>query len=237
MPPADQLEGVRRPEQYSITQWGFRPVLQLESLKDTEAGQTAIVLGNGESLNAMPRKLLSKYDSFGANHIYLCGIQPTYYVVVDTTSLTTYAAQIKPTATRAKVTFLSSLYANDPNPSTRELFALPNACLFSKDQAAFSGERYVSGHTVVYVALKMAYYLGYNTALLFGVDHDPSWKHCADNYPPGVTTTQEKKQEMRWHLEYANRVYREAGRRILNLSRPSELDSIIARGDPAEWLA
>ena len=40
---------------------------------------------------------------------------------------------------------------------------------------------------------------------------------------------------MRWHLDYANKVFEAAGRRILSLSMPSELDSFITRGRVEDW--
>jgi len=108
--------------------------------------------------------------------------------------------------------------------------------LVEKDDNAFKFERVMSGYTGVYVALKMAYYIGFDTVLVFGVDHNAGWEHCADNYPKGVPSTESKKAEMRWHFAYANDVYRSSGRRILNFSLPSKLDRIFDRGDLAQWL-
>lgn len=146
--------------------------MKLEEITDTKIGETAIVMGNGESLNEIPQTLLSMYESFGVNHVYLCGITPTYYVSVDTHVLTEYASQIYSTAAKAKIAFLSSIHAKSENPLVQQLYALPHVCLFSKDTAAFKREIWVSGHTSVYVAIKMAYYLGFSSILLFGVDHD-----------------------------------------------------------------
>jgi len=209
--------------------------MNLDSLIDTRKGQTALVMGNGESLNSIPRPLLDRFESFGTNHIYLCGIQPTYYVCVDSRVLTEHASAIYNVASRAKLAFLSSLFSENDQPATKSLYSLPNVCLFSKDESAFREERFLSGSTGVYVALKMAYYLGFDTALLFGVDHDEGWKHCADDYPPGVTTSESKKEQMRWHLQYASEVFRSSRRRILNFSLPSQLDSFYDRGHLEDW--
>jgi hypothetical protein len=191
--------------------------------------KTAVVLGNGKSLLSIPDGLLDTYESFGTNYIHLSGIQPTYFVCVDTIILTQHPTLIYNTVKNAKKTFLNNIHVNDANQHTRMLYKLPNVTLIGKDTDAFSECMYMSGYSAVYVALKMAYYEGFKRVLLYGVDHDRDWNHFATNYPPGVKTTELRRDIIWWHLRYANEVYKKDGRQIINYSAPSDLDKFFER--------
>jgi len=102
--------------------------------------------------------------------------------------------------------------------------------LLTKDTKAFKAERYFSGMTVVYVALKMAYYLGFETVHLWGVDFSKEWDHYRGDYPPPTNPARDALMvEMRWHYQLAADVYNRSGRRIINHSYPSKLDAIFER--------
>ncbi len=177
----------------------------------------------------MPKDLLDIYESFGTNYIHLAKIQPVYFVCVDSIILTQHPSEIYDTARRAKKFFVNALHKNDSNPTTRKLYELPNVNLIEKDTNAFSKCDYMSGYSAVYVALKMAYYEGFKMVLLWGVDHDREWKHFTDHYPPGVETTEVRRDVILRHLKYANDVYKADNRKIINCSARSELDQFIER--------
>ena len=86
----------------------------------------------------------------------------------------------------------------------------------------------MSGFTAAYVALKMSYYLGYTHVHLYGIDFSPSWNHYRPDYPPG-RTTRARMDVMKWHFQLAQNVFSRAGRRIINHSDHSELDTVFAR--------
>jgi hypothetical protein len=186
-------------------------------------------MGNGKSLLDIPTGLLDTYESFGVNHIHLSGIQPTYYVCVDTIILTQHPKDIYNTVAKSKIAFLNSNHADDTNPDTARLYGLPNVRLVERDNASFKECRYMSGYSAVYVALKMAYYEGFRRVLLYGVDHDRGWKHFTEKYPPGVETNEIRMDVIWWHLRYANEVYQKDGREIINYSYPSVLDKFFKR--------
>ncbi len=177
----------------------------------------------------MPRELLTTYESFGTNYIHLAGIQPTYFVCVDTIILTKHPTEIYQTAKRAKKFFVSAYHKNDTAIDTRKLYELPNVVLVDKDTDAFSKCDYMSGYSAVYVALKMAFYEGFKRVLLFGVDHDREWQHFTNAYPPGVETTEVRRDVIWRHLRYANEVYNAHGCEIINYSKPSDLDKFFKR--------
>ena len=59
----------------------MKPFSHLENINE---GLTCIIMGNGPSLLYTPRELLAKYDTFGANSVFLLeDFTPTYYTVSD----------------------------------------------------------------------------------------------------------------------------------------------------------
>jgi hypothetical protein len=170
------------------------------------------------------------YETFGVNYVGLLK-QPTYYVCIDSTILTQHADVIYDTAKNAKKAFLNHMYEDCVLDNTAKLYALPNYVPVDNDRDAFKDCHFMSGYTAVYVALKMAYYEGYERVYLYGVDHSQEWYHFTDNYPPGIVTTEIRRDVMWWHYRYANEVYKKAGRVIYNCSELSPLDKIFERAD------
>jgi len=186
----------------------------------------AVVMGNGKSLLDMPAH---PHDTFGTNYIKLAGIQPTYYVCVDSRILLSDAEEIYETAKNAKIAFLSDRHGNE-NENTKKLYALPNVQLVHKDKKEFAESVTMTGGTATYVALKMAFYLGYDTVYLYGVDHNVEWDHFSDSYPrEAPRALGARMNNMLAHYKLANDVYKKHGRRIINFSKPSELDKIFDR--------
>lgn len=204
-------------------------------------GETAIVLGSGKSLRDIPITLLEKYPSFGVNFIYLLPFQPTYFCSIDKFYLKTHPKKMYLTASKAKLAFLSELMLGFPALGLRELYELENVCLFGEDTIRFPGEYCMSGETVAYVALKIAYVMGFNTVLLAGCDRDKNWEYFSEDYPAehldfrSKEDWEIKKRGMEYHFKLADDVYKKDGRSIVNLSLPSELDALFARGDIGDW--
>jgi len=182
-----------------------------------------IVLGNGLTLRNAP---IGRMPTFGVNFVNRCGVWPDYYVCVDSDALTQHTAEIISIAEQAKIAYLSGYYTS--HPATGKLYALPNVQLVHRDKAAFRDEECMSGHTGVYVALKMAYYAGFDTVHLYGVDQDETWKHAAPDYPHSGNEAS-KIKGMHEHFALAARVYKMADRLIINHSAPSVLDTIFER--------
>ena len=181
-----------------------------------------IIMGNGPSVNDMPRDVFASLPSYGVNY---CKYHPTYFVCVDHDILTKYPAKIYEVAKRAEITYISQKDLGGSN-----LYELPNVELVSHDRDAFYLEHYFSGLTVVYVALKLAYYAGFEEVHLWGVDHSADWAHYRDDYPVGAVDRRAYLMgEMFYHYELASRVYNTAGRAIVNHSLPSKLDTIFQR--------
>jgi hypothetical protein len=201
---------------------------------DTHKGETAIIVGNGDSLLTVPEEFLLRYPSFGANLIPMKPFQPTYFSCINKKYITKFAAEMYDTAANADMSFISDYHIKSNGPGSQKLYALDNVQLLGGDTIAFPGEFFMSGGTVTYVNLKIAYFMGFETVLLVGVDHNPDWTHFYGNH---LNTPPSKRKffEMTHHHFVASEVYKNAGRRVVNLSPPSALDEFFERGDVVEW--
>ncbi len=196
---------------------------------NTHKGETAIVIGHGKSLDDVPRNMLKKYPSFGVNHIYLLPFQPTYYFCYDSYIMRNYPKRIHDTASKAKIAFLSDKFFDEDVDGLEELYNLKNVYLCNNRTVIFPYETLMGGSTVTYVALKVAYVMGFSTILLVGCDRDSKMEHFGEDYPVAqLKNTKTEQQEE--HLKLAGDVYKVAGRRIINLSLPSVLDEYFERG-------
>ena len=175
----------------------------------------------------MPRELLDLYPSYGSNYIGLSGIQPTYWVCVDSDAMRDYDGLHK-VAAGARTAYLLAAPARE-----LPISELPNARPIYRDTDAFWREYFVSGCTSLYVMLKLAYYDGFDKVLLWGADFDSKWRHFTEDYPvnPLGNVTLIRHNDAIAHLKIASTVYKNAGKRIVNYSYPSELDEIFERDD------
>ena len=134
-------------------------------LQDKHKGETGLVIGNGPSLNQIPLDFLRKYPTFGTNKIFLLdGFQPTYYCAVNPLVIEQVGNTICDIDYEAK--FITAWY-------TQHLVTdgLP---LNGSQYPSFSRtphEWIYEGHTVTYVCLQLAFFMGFETVLLVGCDH------------------------------------------------------------------
>lgn len=184
--------------------------------------KTCVITGNGPSLNDMPKELIEKYDTFGVNY---CPYSPTYFVCVDHDLLIKDHDKVYDLAKGAKIAFLP-----EKEKGTSNLYDLPNVQTVTHDRDFFKNEHFFTGLTVVYVSLKLAFYMGYQIVHLWGVDHNPEWNHYKEGYPViDMKNRLARMDEMFYHYKLAQRVYVENDRKIINHSRKSRLDLIFPR--------
>ena len=184
--------------------------------------KTCWIIGNGPSYNRVPQNLLESEITFGMNY---CAFQPTYYVCVDTDVITKNSEKILPLVQGAQIACLSAYHKDDGI----NLYDGKNIFLVEQDTNSFKAEQYMSGFTAAYVALKCAYYIGFDDVHLYGVDHSPDWAHYRADYPAGASDRARRMGVMEFHYQLAANVYARAGRTITNHSNPSKLDAIFAR--------
>lgn len=197
----------------------------------------ALIVGNGPSLRDVPVGFLHAYDSFGTNKIF-CPINaihftPTYYVAVND-DLIPFVGEINKLEC---VKYISSRYANLVPGSIPLKKVLDGKRFFTKQEP---GNLIWEGFSVTYICLQIAYWLGYDTALLVGVDHRYSneqqqGNHYCNEYEEGIPIIRHDMEMTEPAYELARDAYQKAGRRIINLTPNSALD-IFEKGNLLAWI-
>jgi len=209
-----------------------RSSARLASLRDRHHGQRCFILGNGPSLRKTDLHRLRGEVTFGMNRIYPhfpeMGFATTYYVAVNTLVIEQCAEDIR----QLKMPRFVAWRAR------RWLSAEPEVIFVDTDYTApevFATDvcgRVFEGSTVTFVALELAYHMGFQQVILLGVDHSFSTQG-----PPNVTVVSQGDDRdhfspwyfgkgFRWQLpdlegsERAYRLAREAfekdGRQVLD---------------------
>jgi FkbM family methyltransferase len=142
---------------------------QLTEFHNRHRGQRCVIIGNGPSLNTMDLSFLKNEITFGMNRIYLLfdkwDFRPTYYVSVNPLVIEQSADQIH-RITSPKFLGLNGLpyIQNHRDNIFLQSIRRPS---FSTDPRNGLWE----GHTVTYVAMQLAYFMGFSEVILIGVDH------------------------------------------------------------------
>lgn len=160
----------------------------IKMFKDSKMGQSCIIVGNGPSIKMEDLDLIqkSRIDSFGANRIldifdntiwrptYLCVMDPAFIIGVNSTCTPSkYQNQIEKWQIK-NVFFNSILKRYFKNNKAFYYVNCPLALLYSKTIMPFSSNaaRYISDMgSVTQFSIQLAYYMGYSTIYLYGMDN------------------------------------------------------------------
>jgi hypothetical protein len=144
----------------------------LEKFKNIHEGENCFIIGNGPSLNKMDLKPLSKCNAFGMNKIFLIfkkvKLKLSYYVAVNPYVVKQSVKEIR---SMACPVFLPLMHKKMFKNSVGVYYITNKASEkpFAKD---ISRNRVSEGWTVTYVAMQIAYYMGFKNVFLIGVDHN-----------------------------------------------------------------
>lgn len=146
---------------------------RMAEFKDKHKGERCVIIGNGPSLNKMDLSFLRYEFCFGLNRIYL-GFEkwdfvPTYYVAVNRLVIEQSAKEIEKIPCPK---FISNRGIHYLKPQRDILFIKtkpePNVDFSNEPQKIGLPE----GSTVTYVAIQIAFYMGFEKVILIGVDHN-----------------------------------------------------------------
>lgn len=145
---------------------------RLQGYVNLHPGQRCFIIGNGPSLRQTDLSRLRGEVTFGLNRIYLLfpelGFPTTYLVSVNDLVLEQSAAEMRHFDLPKFLTWRARRWFRHD----------PHAIFLDTD---FSGDedftwditgRIFEGFTVTYVALQLAFHMGFETAILVGVDHN-----------------------------------------------------------------
>lgn len=143
----------------------------LRVLKNTHQGERCFILGNGPSLAKTDLTRLKNEYSMGLNRIYLMfpelGFQTSYYLSINDLVIEQCATDIQKLTIPRFIAWRSHKWLQ-PDPNLFFLYTSYTGPRFSKDATG----RLWEGATVTFVALQMAFYLGFKEVILIGVDHN-----------------------------------------------------------------
>ncbi|MDH3052487.1 DUF115 domain-containing protein [Gordonia alkanivorans] len=154
----------------SVTAAGRANANRIRSIRDSAPATRCVIIGNGPSLNDTDLSLLQNEITFGLNRIYLMydklGFRTTYHVVVNQLVVQQCAQDFRQIECPLFTTARNRPHLRDG----RDPIFLGNRTgpLFSKDLNNGIWE----GATVTYVAMQIAFHMGFQEVVLVGVDHN-----------------------------------------------------------------
>jgi hypothetical protein len=145
---------------------------KLKQLKNSHANQRCFIIGNGPSLRQTDLTRLRGEYTFGLNRIYLLypelGFSTTYLVSVNDLVLEQCAAEMQDLSVPEFLTWRARHWFH-PSP---KITYLDTDFTGAEDFSSSITGRVFEGFTVTYVALQLAYHMGFKDAILVGVDHN-----------------------------------------------------------------
>jgi hypothetical protein len=214
-------------------------IRKLEQFRDRHQGERCFIIGNGPSLKRTDLRMLKDEITFGLNRIYLLfdeeGFQTTYYVAINTLVIEQCAEEIRALKLPKFITWRGRKWlSNDAEVCFIDTDYTPPAT-FSKDVT----QRVFEGSTVTYVAMQLAFFMGFEEVILIGVDHSfsskgsPNTTIVSDSEDINHFSSDYFGKGFRWQLpdleasEAAYRMARDAfeaeGRRILDATIDGKL--------------
>ena len=219
---------------------GRENLRRLSALRDAYRGRRCFVIGNGPSLRKTDLVKLKQEVTFGLNRIYLLfpelGFHTTFLVAINRLVLEQVSDEL--------LAFPGPLFL--PWSSRANVAAAPatNLHFVQTDcgRPSFTGDSrrtLWSGATVTYVALQLAYHMGFEQVILVGVDHSfttqgPAHQEViSQGDDPNHFSPRYFGKGFRWQLpdletserayRMADKAYRAAGRQVLDATVGGQL--------------
>jgi len=154
---------------------------QLRALKNTHLGQRCVIIGNGPSLQQTDLSLLKDEITFSLNRGYLfydrVGKHCTYHVTVNGLVIEQFWHELEALPNTRFVTWGQ----RHPLPQDTQTIFIGGPMLDLTPRFCSDPSRDLwTGATVTFVALQLAYYLGFRQVILIGVDHNFATKGTAN---------------------------------------------------------
>jgi len=151
--------------------WLNTEALRLNQFKDLHRGEDCFIIGNGPSLNKMDLNLLNNYYTIGLNKIFLLfkktKLKIDYHVCVNRFVIEQSTSDF---LSLHCPSFISYKHRNKQLTNNERIF-------FVGDMHSKWGffeditKGICQGNTVTYVAMQLAFFLGFERVFLIGVDH------------------------------------------------------------------
>ncbi|MEI2418989.1 6-hydroxymethylpterin diphosphokinase MptE-like protein, partial [Arthrospira platensis SPKY2] len=144
---------------------------RIRQFHNKHLGQRCVIIGNGPSLNEMDLSFLKDEICFGTNKIYLgferWQFSPTYYVAVNPYVVEQSVNEIRKISCPKFIGNRGIPYFDSGDDMIFiKTFPAPKESFSKRPDLGLN-----EGCTVTYVAMQLAYYMGFSEVILIGVDH------------------------------------------------------------------
>ena len=218
--------------------WRLDSIRKLEALRNTHQAEQCVIVGNGPSLKNTDLSKLRNVFSIGMNRFYMAfpelGFSTSLLLTVNNLVIEQCADDLRQLPIPTFVSWRSRKLIQ-PAPNLHYLYT-------SYFKPAFNGDatgRLWEGATVTFVAMQLAYFMGFQQVILIGVDHNFTTKGTPNttvissgddpnHFHPGYFG-----QGFRWQLpdletseiayRMAKEAYRKDGREILDATVDGKL--------------
>ena len=190
--------------------WNYHPVAainkeNIRKYQGIHTGKRCFIVANGPSLRKTNLDYLEYEISFGMNWIYLnfdeSPFRPTYYLAVNELILEQWPDEISQLKMPKFLNWNRRSYYGDPDPTTTFI----KSKMTIRDFFQYDLTRpMVVGATVTFVALQLAYYMGFQTVYLIGLDHNYKEK----GIPSKTETRAPDQDESHFHKNYFPKGYK-----------------------------
>jgi hypothetical protein len=151
--------------------WRVDSIRKLESLKNSKSGERCVIIGNGPSLKQTDLQKLRNVFTFGMNRFYMAfpelGFMTSALLTVNDLVIEQCAADIRALPIPTFVSWRGRKFIQ-PAPNLHYLYT---SYILPRFNANATG-RLWEGATVTYVAMQLAYFMGFKQVILIGVDHN-----------------------------------------------------------------
>ena len=212
---------------------------KLEQFRNKHKDEDCFIIGNGPSLNEMDLSLLNDYYTFGLNKIHLIfdrkPFDLSYHVAVNPHVIRQSKKEISNLNCQSFLSYVPAWINRVISDNIYYLGDTESNEFFYKDIT--KGMR--QGHTVTYVAMQLAYFMGFKNIYLIGVDHnfnqqgkpnetqkmsgnDPN--HFDPNYFKGQVWQLADLEGSEMHYLIAKYVFEKDSRNISDATQQGKLD-------------
>ena len=155
-----------------LLNWYYEDREKLKQFHNKHIGEDCFIIGNGPSLNKMDLSTLNEYHTFGLNKIFLLfektKLNLSYHAAVNPLVIEQMKSEIEKNVFNCP-TFLS-YKASKSILNKSHVFKLLTNNIWS-----FYGDitqPIEEGYTVTFIAMQIAFYMGFKNVFLIGVDHN-----------------------------------------------------------------
>ena len=161
--------------------WRRESIRNLNRYKNIHSGERCFIIGNGPSLKLTDLSLLKNEFTFGMNRIYLMfaelGFSTTYYLSINSLVIEQCARDIVNLQIPRFLSWRSREFIKNALPDDGDLPVDPPLSFL---HTTYTGQKFAhdardrlwEGATVTYVAMQLAFYMGFKQVILIGVDHN-----------------------------------------------------------------